>query len=77
MYENILLKYNTKIYHKKVKDLPDKNKIEIEKDLRVSMTKPFFDKLNEIKEFYGIKNYTEIIRFMINFMHRNIQKEDL
>ena len=56
--------------------MPDK-KIEIEKDLRVSMTKPFFDKLNEIKEFYGIKNYTEIIRFMINFMHRNIQKEDL
>ena len=44
-----------------------------EKDLRISMDRDFFAKLNIIKLYYGIKNNTEIIRFMINDKHRELQ----
>ena len=48
---------------------------EIEKDLRISLTQTFFEKLDEIKEFYGIKNNTEIIRYLITIKHREIQEK--
>lgn len=44
-----------------------------EKELRISMEKHFFEKLEKIKEFYGIKNNTEIIRFMIIDKFREIE----
>lgn len=44
-----------------------------EKELRISMNKDFYAKLNIIKLYYGIKNNTEIIRFMINDKHRELQ----
>lgn len=46
-----------------------------EKELRISMENDFFNKLEIIKEFYGIKNSTEIIRFMINEKYREIIDE--
>lgn len=46
-----------------------------EKELRISMEDDFFDKLEAIKEFYGIKNSTEIIRFMITDKYREIKNE--
>ena len=48
---------------------------EIEKDLRISLTQTFFEKLDEVKEFYGIKNNTEIIRYLITIKHREIQEK--
>lgn len=48
-----------------------------EKDLRISLTRPFFEKLNEIKEFYGIKNNTEIIRYLITIAHREIREHSV
>lgn len=44
----------------------------IEKDLRISMEDVFFDRLETIKTYYGIKNNTEIVRFMINEKYRDI-----
>jgi len=46
-----------------------------EKELRISMEDDFFEKLEVIKDFYGIKNNTEIIRFMIMDKYREIKKE--
>ncbi|MFX0073515.1 MAG: hypothetical protein ACFFAO_20755 [Candidatus Hermodarchaeota archaeon] len=44
----------------------------MEKELRISMDDSFFEKLDRIKDYYGIKNYTEIIRFMIKDKHREL-----
>ena len=44
----------------------------IEKDLRISMEDVFFERLETIKTYYGIKNNTEIVRFMINEKYRDI-----
>ena len=44
----------------------------VEKELRISMEDDFFQKLEKIKEYYGIKNNTEIIRFMIKSKYREI-----
>ncbi|MFW9970926.1 MAG: hypothetical protein ACFFDF_12075 [Candidatus Odinarchaeota archaeon] len=46
---------------------------ESEKELRISMDREFFSRLEIIKLHYGIKNNTEIIRFMINDKYREIQ----
>lgn len=46
-----------------------------EKELRISMGDDFFEKLEVIKDFYGIRNNTEIIRFMITDKYREIKKE--
>ena len=48
----------------------DKN----EKELRVSLDKDVFEKLEKIKDFHGIKNMTEIIRFLITKEFRSIEK---
>jgi len=44
------------------------------KELRVQIEPEVFDKLDEIMEFYGIKNRTEIIRFMITQEYRKIKR---
>ena len=46
-----------------------------EKELRVILEKDFFDKLEKIKEFHGLKNMTEIIRLLITKEFRNIQEQ--
>ena len=43
-----------------------------EKELRAWMEPEFFQKLEELKEHYGLKNTTEIMRFIINKTHRNV-----
>ena len=43
-----------------------------EKELRIPMEKDFFQKLEAIKDYYGIKNNTEIIRFMIKDKFREL-----
>ena len=45
-----------------------------EKELRVILENDFFDKLEKIKEFHGLKNMTEIIRLLITKEFRSIQK---
>jgi len=45
-----------------------------EKELRVSLDKEVFEKLEKIKEFHGIKSMTEIIRFLITKEFRRIEK---
>ena len=47
--------------------------IEYEKELRISIEYSLFKKLEEIKKFHGIKNTTEIIRYLITSTHREIQ----
>lgn len=44
----------------------------IEKELRIPLEVDFFKKLEKIKEYYGIKNNTEIIRFMIKDKYREL-----
>lgn len=44
----------------------------IEKELRIGMEDVFFERLEAIKTYYGIKNNTEIVRFMINEKYRDL-----
>ena len=48
-----------------------------EKELRVVLELEAFDKLERIKNFHGIKNMTELIRFLITKEERKISKEKL
>ena len=43
-------------------------------DLHVPVDKEIFGKLETIKVYYGIKNNTEIIRFLITKEYRVIEK---
>ena len=48
-----------------------------EKELRVVLELDVFDKLERIKNFHGIKNMTELIRYLITKEERKIRKEKL
>jgi len=41
-------------------------------EIRVSLEEDLIKKIEKLKEFYGLKNTTELIRFMITEMHRQI-----
>jgi len=43
-------------------------------ELHVTLDKEIFDKLEELKDYHGIKNLTEIIRFIITKEYRKIKK---
>ncbi|MHA1273227.1 MAG: hypothetical protein ACTSQJ_01265 [Promethearchaeota archaeon] len=43
------------------------------KELRVVLKSDFFQKLERIKKFHGLKNNAEIIRFLITKEFRKIQ----
>ena len=43
-------------------------------EFHISIEKEIFDKLESIKDYYGIKNVTEIIRFLITKECREIKK---
>ncbi|MFX0039733.1 MAG: hypothetical protein ACFFCY_01480 [Promethearchaeota archaeon] len=45
-------------------------------EFHVSIEKDIFDKLESIKEYHGIKNITEIIRFLITKEYREIKKSE-
>ncbi|MFX1366134.1 MAG: hypothetical protein ACFFCE_18485 [Promethearchaeota archaeon] len=45
-------------------------------EFHISLEKEAFDKLEDIKEYHGIKNITEIIRFLITKEHREIKKSE-
>ncbi|MFX1379853.1 MAG: hypothetical protein ACFFA4_12255 [Promethearchaeota archaeon] len=45
-------------------------------EFHVSIEKEIFDKLETIKEYHGIKNITEIIRFLITKEYRDIKKAE-
>ena len=45
------------------------------KEFHISLEMDFFEKLEVIKEYHGIKNVTEIIRFLITKEHREIKKQ--
>ena len=44
-----------------------------EKELRVTLEKEVFVELDEIRDFHGIKNLTEVIRFLIKKEYRKIR----
>ena len=46
------------------------------KELHIPLEIEIFDKLEAIKEYHGIHNITEIIRFLITKEHRKINKKD-
>ena len=46
------------------------------KELHIQFEMEIFDKLEGIKEYHGIHNSTEIIRFLITKEHRKINKKD-
>ena len=46
------------------------------KDMHVPLEKEIFDRLELIKEYHGIKNNTEIIRFLITKEYRKIEKRN-
>jgi len=48
------------------------SKKEDEKELRTWLETNFFELLDDIKGYFGIKNTTEIIRFLIKEKHREI-----
>ena len=45
------------------------------KDMHIPLEIEIFDKLEAIKEYHGIKNNTEMIRFLITKEFRKIEKE--
>lgn len=45
-------------------------------ELHVTLEKEIFDKLEAIKDYHGIKNLTEIVRFLITKEYRKIKKSD-
>ena len=44
------------------------------KDMHVPLEKEIFERLELIKEYHGIKNNTEIVRFLITKEYRKIEK---
>ncbi|MFX1344335.1 MAG: hypothetical protein ACFFBC_05275 [Promethearchaeota archaeon] len=44
------------------------------KEFHISLETDIFDKLEVIRDYYGIKNVTEIIRFLITKEYREIKK---
>jgi len=47
-----------------------------EKELRVILKKEAFDKLEKIKNYHGLKNVAEIVRFLISKEYRDIENKD-
>ena len=45
-----------------------------DRELRVVLEDEVFKKIDLLKEFHGIRNNTEIIRFLITTKHREIQE---
>ncbi|MHA2124514.1 MAG: hypothetical protein ACXABO_05110 [Promethearchaeota archaeon] len=45
-------------------------------EFHISLERDVFEKLESIKEYHGIKNITEIIRFLITKEHREIIKPE-
>jgi predicted CopG family antitoxin len=45
-------------------------------EFHISLEKDVFNKLESIKEYHGIKNITEIIRFLITKEHRKIKESE-
>jgi hypothetical protein len=45
-------------------------------DLHVPVDNEIFKKLEAVKEYHGIKNNTEIVRFLITKEYREIQKSN-
>lgn len=43
--------------------------------LRVNLEGEWADKFNEIKDFHGLKNSSEVVRVLITEHHRKIKKE--
>jgi hypothetical protein len=44
------------------------------KDMHIPLEMEIFDKLEVIKDYHGIKNNTEMIRFLITKEHRKVQQ---
>lgn len=57
--------------------MSDKSTSVVKKELRLVLERPFFDKLDDIKKFYGIRNNTEIIRYLIAIKHREIREHSI
>jgi len=45
-------------------------------EFHISLEKEIFEKLESIRDYYGIKNITEIIRFLITKECREIKKSE-
>ncbi len=45
-------------------------------EFHISLEKDVFHKLESIKEYHGIKNITEIIRYLITKEHKKIAKPE-
>ncbi len=45
-------------------------------ELHILLENDLFDKLEAVKTYYGIKNTTEVIRFLITKKYRKINKEN-
>lgn len=45
-------------------------------EFHISLEKDVFDKLDFIKDYHGIKNITEIIRFLITKEYREVKKSE-
>ena len=46
------------------------------KEFHIALEIDVFDKLEAIKDYHGIKNVTEIIRFLITKEYREIKKSE-
>lgn len=47
------------------------------KEFHISLEMELFDKLEDIKEYHGIHNITEIIRFLITKEYRKVIKKKM
>jgi hypothetical protein len=44
-------------------------------ELHISLEQEIFEKLDHIRNYHGIRNLTEVIRFLITKEHREIEKQ--
>jgi hypothetical protein len=47
-----------------------------EKELRVVLKESTFKKLDKIRDYHGLKNMAEIVRFLITKEYREVQERD-
>lgn len=55
--------------------VPEKNKNNHE--IHISLENGIYEKLDAIRNYHGIRNLTEIVRFLITKEHRSIEKPEL
>ncbi|MDI9610491.1 MAG: hypothetical protein QFX36_04095 [Archaeoglobales archaeon] len=47
------------------------------KNIKITDSKEFFEKFEEIKNYLGLENDAEVVRFLVTAYHRELQKQKI